>query len=92
MFLRKRLKSYYTGQTEGSGRNSTKDFIRFLNITSGSLSEVETQIEIAKRLEYISDTENIKKTITSLQKMLYKLKKSLNNKLKQQKCDSGVVR
>jgi four helix bundle protein len=67
---------------EGSGRNSTKDFIRFLHISSGSLSEVETQIEIAKRLGYITDTEDIKETITSLQKMLYRLKESLKNKLK----------
>jgi four helix bundle protein len=66
---------------EGSGRNSTKDFLRFLHISSSSLSEVEAQLEIATRLGYINDTKDIKETITSLQKMLYRLKESLKKKL-----------
>lgn len=66
---------------EGSSRNSTKDFLRFLNIASGSLAEVETQIEIAKRLNYIEDTTLISDNIESIRKMLYRLKESLKKKL-----------
>ena len=39
---------------EGYGRNSTNDYIRFLQIASGSLYEVQTQLEICRNLEYLS--------------------------------------
>lgn len=39
---------------EGKARNSTKDFIRFLRIALGSLFEFQTQLEIAKNIEYIN--------------------------------------
>ena len=35
---------------EGRGRGTRKDFIQFLRISLGSLSELETQIEISKKL------------------------------------------
>jgi four helix bundle protein len=40
---------------EGNGRNSNKDFIRFLQISKGSLFELQTQIEISTRLNYINE-------------------------------------
>ena len=40
---------------EGASRNSDKEFLRFLYYSMGSLSEVETQLIIAKRLDYIHD-------------------------------------
>jgi four helix bundle protein len=38
---------------EGHARNSTKDFLRFISISQGSLAEAETQLELAHRLGYI---------------------------------------
>lgn len=42
---------------EGAARNYTKEFINFLHISSGSLSELDTQLELAKRFQYIEDNE-----------------------------------
>ena len=39
---------------EGYGRNSTGDYKRFLQISVGSLFELQTQVEIAYNLNYIS--------------------------------------
>jgi four helix bundle protein len=41
---------------EGSQRNSNKEFIRFLNISKGSAAELNTQIIIAFKLNYISES------------------------------------
>ena len=38
---------------EGFGRKSTNDYIRFLNITMGSLYELQTQLEISLNLKYL---------------------------------------
>lgn len=40
---------------EGFGRNSKNDFKRFLQIAIGSVFELQTQIEIAKNLQFLSD-------------------------------------
>ncbi len=40
---------------EGAARSSRAEFIRFLNISLGSLSELETQLILAMRLNYINN-------------------------------------
>ena len=40
---------------EGAARNTKKEFVNFLHIAQGSLSEIDTQIELAKRLKYIEE-------------------------------------
>ncbi len=57
---------------EGWGRNYTKSYIQFLKYSRGSLLELETQIIIAKELDFIS-TESfnkIQELITEESKML----------------------
>lgn len=39
---------------EGSGRESNKEYVRFLNISVGSLFELQTQLEIAKNIDYLT--------------------------------------
>ena len=39
---------------EGAGRHTNKEFINFLHIAQGSLAELDTQLEIALRLRFIS--------------------------------------
>ncbi len=42
---------------EGYGRNSTKSYSQFIKISRGSLYELETQLIIAEKLNYIKDKE-----------------------------------
>ena len=38
---------------EGAGRNTKKEFRNFLHISQGSLSELDTQLELALRFKFI---------------------------------------
>ncbi len=40
---------------EGYGRDSNKEYLRFLNISIGSLFEMQTQLEIAKNIKYLNE-------------------------------------
>lgn len=55
--LRRSAVSIPSNIAEGSSRRSTKEFIRFVDIAYGSLAEVETQLLIAQRQEYVSEEE-----------------------------------
>jgi four helix bundle protein len=51
--LRRAAVSLPSNIAEGASRSSTKDFIRFLNISAGSLAEIETQLVTTERIGYI---------------------------------------
>lgn len=53
--LRRAAISIPSNIAEGFGRGSNKDFKRFLEISRGSLFELQTQLFIAKELEYINN-------------------------------------
>jgi four helix bundle protein len=55
--LRKSAASVPANIAEGRGRRSTAEFIRFLNISYGSLTELETHLLLAERLGYCSTDE-----------------------------------
>lgn len=66
---------------EGFGRESNKDFLRFLNISIGSLFEMQTQLEIAKNIAYLNEDEfnNLYEDSREAERMLV----SFINKLKE---------
>lgn len=65
--------------TEGAGRNSDKDFNRFLDVALGSSFELETQLIIANKLNFLKDEDFIQlnERIDEEQKMIIGLQKSL---------------
>jgi four helix bundle protein len=79
--LRRAVVSIPSNIAEGTSRNSTKELIQFLNISNGSLSEIETQIELALRLNYI-DENTLQPQINHIRSMIFGLIKSLRTKLK----------
>ena len=66
---------------EGAGRTSRKEYIRFLDIASGSLAELDTQLIVSQELKYISqdDLMSIEKDIEKVSKMLHGLMKYLRS-------------
>ncbi|MDX1350292.1 MAG: four helix bundle protein [Putridiphycobacter sp.] len=61
---------------EGAGRDSDKDFKRFLNIAVGSSYELETQLILIEKIFKI-ETKDLIKQVTEVQSMLFSLTKSL---------------
>jgi four helix bundle protein len=68
---------------EGHGRRTTGDFIHFLSIARGSLNEVETQITLASRYDYIPDPvhDQLLETTAEVGRMLNGLIDSLERRL-----------
>jgi four helix bundle protein len=67
---------------ERAGRSSGKEFARFLEYSLGSAYELETQLIISEKRNYLSNDEfvEIQKVLISLQKRISGLKKSVLNK------------
>jgi four helix bundle protein len=59
--MRKSAVSIPSNLAEGAARSSKRVTIQFLYITLGSLSELETQLIIAKELDFTSDLTSLKK-------------------------------
>ena len=64
---------------EGAARSTKKEFVQFLHISQGSLSELDTQFEVALALSYLTMTivEPVTKRMDEIDKMLTGLIKSL---------------
>ena len=64
---------------EGQGRDTMKEFNRFLSVARGSLRELSTQLEICERVHYMdqSQTSKASSLIEEIDKMLNALSKSL---------------
>jgi four helix bundle protein len=62
---------------EGVGRSSGKEFARFLEYSLGSAYDLETQLIISEKRNYLSNDElvEIQKVLISLQKRISGLKK-----------------
>ena len=82
--IRRAAVSIPSNITEGAARRTNKEFTNFLHIARGSLSELDTQIELANRLGYLNDNDEnyFNELMEQIDKMLTGLIRHLGKSMK----------
>jgi four helix bundle protein len=77
--LRRATISIASNIAEGASRNGDKEFLHFLSLSTGSAFEIETQLIIANKLNFVdqNELENLLMHVTEIQKMIYLFSKKL---------------
>ena len=78
--IRRAAVSIPSNIAEGATRMHEKEYMQFLNIALGSTSELETQLIISNKINYINTDQmnSILDKLNNIRKMIIGLKKSLN--------------
>ncbi len=79
--MRRAVVSIPSNIAEGHSRNSNREFMNFVSIARGSKSELETQLQICIKLNYLTeqDAENALSLCDEIGKMLTNLMKTLRS-------------
>jgi len=83
--MRRSAVSIPSNIAEGAARNSNKEFLQFLYIALGSISELDTQIEISKAVE-MADVEELQE----LQECVVRVRKLTSGLIRSQKHNNLV--
>lgn len=65
---------------EGAARKGNKEFVQFMYIAMGSLSELETQILLSQRLQFVHSVDDYINQIEKIKQMLFGLIRYINDR------------
>jgi four helix bundle protein len=77
--LRRSAVAIASSIAEGAARSSTGELGHFLGIALGSTAELETQIELARRFDYIANVDEATSLLESVRKQLIVFRRSLKS-------------
>jgi len=81
--IRRAAGSIPANVAEGQGRNSYREFLRFLNIARGSVKELETHLILSRRIGLMGETplEQLMQSCDEVGRMLAGLRQAIKRKL-----------
>ncbi len=79
--LRRAAVSVASNIAEGAARSSSKEFSQFLSVALGSLAELDTQIELAKSLSWLTAPEALTDQRVSVAKLTTKLRSAIARRI-----------
>ena len=82
--IRRAVSSVPGNVAEGAARQTKKEFINYLHMAQGSLSELDTHLELSRRLGYLEQ-----ESWASLDKQVERIDKMLSGLIRHQKASIG---
>ena len=77
--IRRAASSISSNIAEGYGRGGRVEFLRFIDIAMGSLRELQSQIELSKRLGFLN-SETLELASDEMGKILFTVRRTLKSK------------
>jgi four helix bundle protein len=83
--MRRAAVSVPSNIAEGHARESSKEYLNHLSIVQGSLAELQTQVEIAERLDFVSTeaAEQVLELSTRLSRQIFALRNAIARKIEE---------
>lgn len=78
--MRRAAVSVAANIAEGAARQTSAELLQFLYIANGSLSELDTHLEIARRLSYLEDAGHLQDRLDDVQGQLLAVIQSLKRR------------
>ncbi len=89
--IRRSAVSIVSNIAEGAARQGNAEFVHFLSMSLGSVSEIDTQLEVCRRLSFISAEthDTLNRSLIEIDRMLIGLRNSVRRRRQSNDNDSA---
>ena len=81
--MRRSAVSVPSNIAEGAARNSSREYYQYLGIATGSVAELETQLELSTRLGYLPQSSEALQHVRRVGRLVNALRNSIGNRIGQ---------